>query len=314
MLGSLNPIIWRSTMSATSRFSFFLAVIAVLGLTAVTFAATLESVDFSKPPQEGAKFKVTETQKMTMKGTQEARGQEIDLSTNVDVKQVYTHKILAVKENKVTKIEREYEDSGMKQTVESSMSPEPREQETPNPVAWKTIRADIQDDTFTVKVKDGDEWTEAEEKIRNLYTSHLLRYPLVPLPDGPKEVGESWELEGDDIKKIFPPSRFGEQGGEVDGSFKGTLEGISEINGTRCAVLKVQTQMTVEPREGIELKINLKGTAHYSLAHNFVIGMVMKGTVTQNIEIEMMGTTVKSSLGGDLVVTAKVKVLENLDG
>jgi len=301
-------------MSVTSRLSFFLAVVAVLGLTAVTHAATLESVDFSKPPKEGAKFKLTETQKMSMKGTQEARGSEIELKISANGKEVYTHKILAVKENKVTKIEREYEDAGMKQTIEHSMMPEPQEQEMPNPLAWKTIRADIQDDGFTIKVKDGDEWTEAEEKVRRHFTPHLLRHPLVPLPKGTKEVGESWELDGDELKKIFPPSRFGEESGDIEGTYKATLDSISEINGVRCAVIKFTMKVTLEMQPGAELKFNLNGTAHYSLQHNFVIGMVIKGTITQEADVEQGGMTIKSSLNGDLGVDVKVKVLENLDG
>lgn len=301
-------------MSVTSRFSFFFAVMAVLGVTAVTFAATLESVDFSKPPKEGAKFKLTETQKMTMKGTQEGQGTEIELSITANGKEVYTHKILAVKENKVTKIEREYEDAGMKQTIEHSMLPEPREQEMPNPLAWKTIRADIQDDAFTIKVKDGDEWTEAEEKVRRHFTSHLLRHPLVPLPEGTKEVGESWELDGDDLKKMFPPSRFGEQSGEIEGTYKGTLDSIADVKGDRCAVIKFTMKITLELQPGAELKFDLNGTANYSLQHNFVTGMVIKGTITQKAEIEQMGTTITSSLKGNLAVDVKVKVLEALDG
>jgi len=300
-------------MSLVSRSAVFLSAVVVLGLSAATFAATLESVDFSKPPQAGSKFKFTETTKMNMKGSQEAGGNEMEMSITGNGKEVFTHTILEVKENKITKIEREYEDAGMKQTIEMSVLPEPREQEQPDPLAWKTVRAEIEDDAFTMKVKDGDEWTEAEEKIRKKFTPELLRHPLIPLPKGTKEVGESWSLQGEELKKIFPPTRFGEEGGELDGKYKATLDGIAEVNGIRCAVIKVQGEINLQPREGVEVKLVLNGKAHYSLQHNFVIAMVMKGMISQKADVEQMGTQITSSLTGDLTVDVKVKVLGGSD-
>lgn len=279
-------------------FSIAFALLAV-ALAPAAFAG--DSIDFTKAPAQGAKFKVTDTVNADANMEIEGNGQTFAIQSKTTVKKVFSHKILEVKDGKITLIEREYEDAGMKQVVQAPMFPEPQEKDEESPLAWKVIRAKWNDDALELEVKDGDDWKAAEEKIANEFTAASLRSPLLPLPDGSKEVGESWELDSDAVKAFFPSKQFGgSDGSEMSGEFKATLKSIQEVDGLECGVIEFTLKLTIETGEGQSTSLNLKGTAHYSTKYRFVIKTDAGGKMTSEFEGEQQGVSVSRKVSGDL--------------
>ena len=279
-------------------FSIALALLAV-ALAPAAFAG--DSIDFTKAPAQGAKFKVTEVNNAVINVSAEANGQTFEMKTKVTGKEAYTHKILEVKDGQTVVIEREYEDAGSKTVTEAAMLPEPQEKDDESPLAWKVIRASWNDGTLELKVKDGEDWKAAEEKIASKLTSKALHSPLLPLPAGPKEVGESWELDSDALKEYFPSEQFGgAAGSEMNGEFKATLKSIQEVDGLECGVIEFTLKLTVESGEGPSMSFDLKGTAHYSTKHCFVIKTVADGKMTSEFEGEQQGVSVSQKVNGDM--------------
>ena len=166
-------------------------------------AAAQEAVDFSKAPAEGLKYKVVS--KTHSEGTaSQTRGEQTsELKMTGDRESTFVDTIVAVKEGKIVKLEREYEDVSSKMVMESDRSEAPREREQDSPLAWKHFRVEWNEDgEATVQVKSDDAWGNAEEALKRGLRPKRLRRPLFPLPAGKKTVGESWELSDEDVKVL----------------------------------------------------------------------------------------------------------------
>jgi hypothetical protein len=222
-----------------------LVLAAVLGA-----AAAQEAVDFSQAPAPGLKYKVVSSTNSETKRSMTVGERELAMKTTGEREATFVDTILAVKEGKIVKMEREYEDVSSKAVTESDQLEEPREREQDSPLAWKHFRAEWNEDgDVTVKVKDDDAWGDVDDRLKRQLRPKRLRRPLFPLPRGPKTVGESWELSDENVKTYFPPRRPRRRSGEEAPPIPQTVSGkltlveITDHQELRCAVLKAALEM-----------------------------------------------------------------------
>ena len=287
-------------------------LVLCLVLLSLAFSFPAETVDFSKIPDQGLKFKVSESMKFKMEGTVTAGEQELSMTQNMSGKQIYTQTYVKVKDGKILEIEREYEDAVQKMVVENDMMSEPHEQEMPNPLAWKHIRAKWNDDDeFTLEVKEEDAWKEAEDNIKARLNAKKVLQPNIPLPKGEKKVGDTWKLSAEELKSYFADSVKSVEDTEVDieGTAEFELAEITEIKGVKCAVIKFKFNLTMKMGDNPSPKIDMSGLIHYSIDHKVFYGMKGKGTVKVEGEMEQMGQDISMDLTGPIEMEVKVKVL-----
>ena len=261
-----------------------------------------ESVDFSRAPAQGLKFKMTRT--ITVKATStRTRGEtEVETTVSADLKEVFTQAYLEVKQGKVRKLGREYEDFSSHMVMESDKMPEHKVKEKDGFLAWKHVRATWNDEgEITREVKEDDEWTAAGDMICMWLNAGTLLHPAFPLPKKEKEVGDTWEP---DAKKVVMNIIKG-PGMKIDkvdfeGSVEVKLADIRKYKELRCAVLEFSIDVTSE--QGNNPGVKMKGSAFYSLEHRIVVGLESEASIKMGGEREEGEGTLKAA--------AAVKVLE----
>lgn len=256
-----------------------LSVLVLMAAVFLVSASAQEAVDFSKAPPAGLKYKLVSRSHSegSMSGTMGE--QSFEQKQTSDRESTYVDTILAVKDGKIVKMEREYEDVSTKMVVESDRLEAPREREQDSPLAWKHFRVEWSEDgEATAKVKEEEAWGAVEDQIKQRLRPKQLRRPFFPLPRESKTVGESWELSDEEVKAYFPPRRRRGRGGGEESppipqkvSGKLTLEEITDFQDLRCAVIKAR--FSVEIGESGDNKTKLEQTCYYSLKHRIVVGI-----------------------------------------
>ena len=255
-------------------------VVVLLGIAALTlaFAAPETEVDFAKPPEQGKQFKVTEKVNVVFKMKVTINGEEQEIDVTQKQSEVFTQKILAVKDGKIRQVEREYEDA----TASGQATP----------LSWKRIRGAWDDDgELTLTMHADETWKPAPDSIRAFLTPGALLQPIAPFSKGVKKPGMTWEVDEKLLKKYFAPMRFGSPDATVSGEWSFIFEGVSEIRGMKCAVLKHKLQLDVQNVQGGgSVAFTITGPIHYSLDHRFVVGMKAKGKISQEGAQDLDGT------------------------
>jgi hypothetical protein len=276
-------------------------------------ASAQEAVDFGKAPAAGLEYKVVSRShgEGSMSGTMGE--QSFQRKQTSDRESTYIDSILAVKNGKIVKMEREYEDVSGKVVTESDRLPEPRKREQDSPLAWKRFRVEWNEDgEATARVKEDDAWGEVGEQLKRQLRPKQVRRPFFPLPQESKTVGESWELSDEQAKAYFPPRRRRRRGGgesppipqRVSGKL--TLEKITDFQDLRCAVIKAS--FVVEIGESGDNKTKLTQTCYYSLKHRIVVGIrgSSSGSMSRSGERQGRSFEVSSSSTGTLEVKVTI--------
>lgn len=265
-------------------------------------APATDSIDFDLRPESGLKIAVKGKMSVALDGMMSQGEMEHSFKQSMAESQAYSQKFLEVRENKITKVERVYEESTIKTKLELDMLPEPRETEDENDVAWKSFRADLSGEEVKLEVKDGDDWTPASSRVQKQLTRRRLESPLMPLPKGKKRVGESWEFTGKELKDYFQDSSSDDE--EMDVQMEGTgtfeLAEIKPIAGVLCGVVKFKLQLSMELQAGITAKMAMTGTAIYNIKHRVYTEVKLNGTMNAEGESEQAGE------GGSLEMKGKV--------
>jgi len=262
-----------------------------------------DTVDFSLAPAQGLKFKMTRTVVVRATSIRTRGDTEVEMKMSADLKEVFSQTFLEVKQGKVRKLDREYEDFSGKMVVENEMLPEPRVNEEEGFLAWKHVRAAWDDDgEITHEVKEEEEWKGAGEKICKWLNAGTLLHPAFPHPGKVKKVGDSWDLDPVKVMDIIkgPSMKIGKT--RFDGTTEVKLVDIRPYEKLECAVLEFT--FDVESKgDDEEPELKMKGTAFYSLKHRIVVGMKASGSLKMSGERDRGEGTMK--------VTAKVKFLED---
>lgn len=279
--------------------SFILLITPLLFLSQKT---PNERVDFSRAPAQGLKFKMTRA--ITVKATStRTRGEtEMEKKISADLKEVFTQTYLEVKQDKVRKLGREYEDFSGKVVMESDMMPEPREKEEDDFLAWKHVRATWDDEgEITREVKEDDAWTAADERTCKWLNARTLLHPAFPLPMKEKEMGDTWKLDsGKVIRDIIKGPSMKVDRVDFEGTVEVKLADIRKYKELRCAVLEFSVDVQSKKEDSPNIK--MKGAAYYSLKHRIVVGLESEGT----LKID----AAREEGEGTLKVAVTVKALE----
>lgn len=284
-----------------------------LALACIAFAAPDDGVDFSLCPAAGLKFKLVDEQSMrcTGKVVLGDNEQDMDLTESITATETYVQTMLETRHGEVVALEREYEDVSQKIVAETSIpSSKPQEIEQTLAVAWKHYRARWKDGELTLEVKAEDSWQEPAEAARKRLTAQALRNPIVPLPQGNKSIGDSWELDAKALRDYF--TDVGEIGGSaespVDGSARFKFAAIEDLDGDRCAVIDFEIKLEVGSDDET-YSFTLAGKIHYSLRHRIPVRMQGEGPLEVKSDREQLGRAMNVRLQGTRSMNRTVKVL-----
>jgi len=164
----------------------------------------------------------------------------------------------------------------------------------------KYIRKDdaIHGRKVTITRRDGrdersglDGVPEAEQK------SLVLDDPLTRLfPDTPVRVGESWEIAGEGLKKVFTGGDF------TDGRIVVTLRDVKDVDGRRCALLTTNYDVSGKSADGVTRELRLLGTLTVWIDRGYILAM------TQSGRMKTSGADPKSAQpNGEAAVTGELK-------
>ncbi len=286
-----------------------IAAALACGALALPVASAAQEVDFSLKPKPGLKTKVTTQQTSTGSQRVSAGERDFEMKFETSRKGVYTQTLLAVKNGKIMKLERNYEDSGS--TLKATVNGEDREpQEREAALAWKHVRIEWSEDgDAAVTVKEDEEWVEPEGSLKKaIRPKRWRRGP--PLPNEAKSVGETWEISGEDAHKLFQMEpRTGRDGEEIalpDVTARFEFASIATLRKMKCAVLKME--MTSE-REGS--KSTTRATLHYSIEHRVIVQVESSGEESGSREREGPdGSTIEQERSGTSKQKVTVEILE----
>jgi len=315
-------------MNKAHLISWAALVLAAISFAGFTLPDAGETVDFSKAPAPGLKFKVT------VKSTSESsrtmtmdENEPVASKSTVTSEQVYTQAVLKVKDSKIVKLEREYEDHSTRTVREGGRSGRrPRRegrgeagpQERENPLAWKHIRIEWTEDEAKVTVKEDEEWTEPEGRLKRMIRPERFRSHAIPLPKETKDVGDTWELSEEEAKKFFKPrirrrgGRGGRGGGgegeEVDVDIEAEFEfaDITDYKERRCAVIKMKVTMSL----GEDSTQKTVSSGYFSLKHRIFLGIESKTTAEMKRTMERRERTIAIEMSMEGKSTYAVKILE----
>lgn len=97
------------------------------------------------------------------------------------------------------------------------------------------------------------------------------------LPSKPIGVGETWEVAGDDLKKLMPQG----QGGNLDAKGTGKLLAVETTNGRQVA--KVEFTMSMRGNEGgMNMTLTLSGTGLVDVATSQPVDLTLAGPMKMN--------------------------------
>lgn len=273
-------------------------------------AQEAETVNFNALPNVGLKYKVTATQSQRSQRTISIGDQDPrEMTSDTKSKYVFTQSILEIKNGKISKLARKYEDYENKGTLEMS-GQDPRELDNEAPLAWKHVRISWEDDEVTVEVEEDEEWSEPEGRLRRMIRPKRWRQSAIPLPKEPKKVGDTWELTGEEAEKAFPRTPRRNRQGELmelpDRELKVAYEfaSIGEHQKMRCAVIKMKLTSEIEDQGKTESTYEI----HYSLEHRIVVGIKTqtKGSTSVEREIGDRSFTMESERSGKTTMTVKI--------
>jgi hypothetical protein len=171
--------------------------------------------------------------------------------------------------------------------------------ETQDVKTGKYVRKDdaLHGRKVTIGLRDGREERTGFEGVPDAEQKTLtIDDPLTRLfPDKAVAIGESWDLEGDELKKVFTGGDF------TEGRIVVSLRDVKEIDGRRCALLV--TNYEVKGTSGVmSRELSLKGTLTVWLDRGYILAMSQSG------RMKTSGADPKSGQpNGEAAITGELK-------
>ena len=273
-----------------------------------------EEVDFGLAPGPGLQFQLVETETLERKGKQIIGRDEltVDFTARATRKNVFTQTIQKVENNQIVELERAYEDVRQKTTARTGNDEPAAEKIYDDPLAWKRLRATWTDGKLSIKVRADDAWKNPDEAIRARLSSSRLRQPVFPFPPETRKVGDTWEMDGRQIRDYFVEAAEPVAGRriEIEGSARFQFKQFAEVNGVRCAEIHFQTEITLKFSDRLKPQISTTGTLYYSIPHRILFGLKAEGTMNSRGELDQQGKTISVQSRGTVRTEIQVKVLQ----
>ncbi|HTF57239.1 MAG TPA: hypothetical protein VK661_08400 [Planctomycetota bacterium] len=152
----------------------------------------------------------------------------------------------------------------------------------------------------TITLRDGKEERTGLDGVPDEAQKTLtLDDPLTGLfPTGPVRVGDSWEIAGDGLKKIFAGGDF------TEGKITVRLREVKEVDGRKCAVLGTVWEVRGKNPDGFTRELRQTGTITVWIERGYVMGMDQKGVLKTTGAVAGSGMpTGESAITGSRQVT-----------
>jgi len=152
----------------------------------------------------------------------------------------------------------------------------------------------------TIALRDGKEERTGLDGIPDEIQKTLaLDDPLTALyPSGPVRVGDTWEISGDGLKKVFAGGDFNE------GKITARLREVKEIDGRKCAVLGTVWDVRGKNPDGFTRELRQTGTITVWIERGYVMAMDQKGVLKTSGAVVGSGLpTGESAITGTRQVT-----------
>jgi hypothetical protein len=142
----------------------------------------------------------------------------------------------------------------------------------------KFIRKDdaLNGRTVTIERRGGREERTGAEGVSEAEQKTLaIDDPLTKLfPDGPVKVGDTWEISGEGLKRIFTTGDF--SNGRIDIA----LREIKVVDGRRCAILVTKYEVNGLAPDGVKRELSLTGTLTVWIDRGYILAMSQSGRMT----------------------------------
>ena len=148
--------------------------------------------------------------------------------------------------------------------------------ETQDVKTGKYVRKDdaVHGRKVTIELRDGREVRTGAEGVPEAEQKTLsMDDPLTRLfPDKAVAIGESWDLQGDELKKVFVNGDF------TEGRIVVSLRDVKEIDGRRCALLMTKYDVK-SAAGGAKRELSLSGTLTVWIDRGYILAMNQSGTM-----------------------------------
>jgi len=151
----------------------------------------------------------------------------------------------------------------------------------------------------TISRRDGKDALEGVDGLPEPSRKSLtLIDPLTRLlPEKPVKPGDTWELAGEGLRRIFTTGDF------TEGKIGVKLVTVKEIDGRRCAILA--TKYDVKGKApGVEMELQIAGELTIWIERGYVMAMTQKGVLKTKPIGDAKGIAEgKASITGELTAT-----------
>jgi hypothetical protein len=245
---------------------------AVLALSLA--APAQEKITLKFQPRPGDRLVEQEKTSMKVALTVLAGGQTLRLETEQRESHRKVHQILEAADGRITKAVFEYEED-----VEEKKPPGAEEfTKLQKPLHGRKVTLELKDGKLVRQGVEGLD--EGTLKPLDLDDEFAASFPKAPIAKG-----DSWEISGDALRKMF-----GEQ--ELDGKMKLKLAEVKDFQGKRCAFLDTELDMKGEAEEGVHMAASLKGTVVVWIERGYTLQVRLAGKMSMKAktpEVDMSG-------------------------
>lgn len=147
-----------------------------------------------------------------------------------------------------------------------------------SPIQGEALTFEFQDGAWQASLDSGADLSEEQaEKTSNLSNKLSSKDSLGIYGSEPRKVGESWQVDPDNIPGMGSDSDF-------EGTYKLTFDRVEDFGGQRCAVLLGRVDVLGAPPvgdgQGTQVKINAATTTYRSLDYLEDLKLEIDGEMT----------------------------------
>jgi hypothetical protein len=142
-------------------------------------------------------------------------------------------------------------------------------QEMASGLAGKTVTVTRNGENLEYSVQLDD---QSKNELKEMFTPESGMLPSKPIG-----VGETWEVAGEDLKKLMPQG----QAGNIDAKGSGKLLGVDTVNGRQVA--KVEFTVAMRGKEGeMNVSMSLSGSGLVDVATSQPVDLTLAGPMKMN--------------------------------
>ena len=227
-------------------------------------------------PQKGDKLSRAQKMEMSIKAKVTVGEQEQDVEMEQKETQKSTLELADVASGAVTR-------------MVMTCSEHVEERKGPPTQEWVKKQKELHGRTITLSLKDGKVEREGVEGLDDKALSKLDLDDRSSrlFPKGPVATGDTWEIQGDDVRKFLAADNDLQQA-----NVKVKLLSVKEIDGKKCAVLNALMDLGGKAQGNVDLTMKLDAEIVVWLDRGYALSVKAKGTIdmkADNPQFKMKG-------------------------